>query len=98
MFTNRLYYRGRCNSQWFIANLDRYQPDGLPNLEGRFWGGMGTDMDGKLFANQYRVNSYDGNGPYGFAYSFNASRYNSIYGNSTHVQPMNVSMLPILKY
>lgn len=68
---------------------------GLPNLEGWFQGAgySGTTCDGKLFKQRTGVSQvYNNKGDIDRAYTFDASGYNSIYGNSTTVQPQTVKV------
>ena len=79
------------------ANLGAYQADGLPNLAGTFSGHNGSD--GKLFTHSgsYWHGNRNNNGQKSDI-TFNAQKYNSIYGNATQVQPKSVATTPILKY
>lgn len=71
---------------------------GLPNINGWFSEGVGTGLtqvDGKLFEREGNIgaattNSIDYDGE---RIRFNAQSYNSIYGNSTTVQPQTIKVL-----
>lgn len=77
---------------------------GLPNIEGEF-GAQGSDVAISVGTGAFRVskNGYidsgtSGNDSYSVKQSFNASRSNSIYGNSDTVQPPAICMNYIIKY
>lgn len=77
--------------------VGNYVAPGLPNLEGDFHAGtIGDDYaDNVLFKKTTSSNWTTGQGYYGFINSnmhMNASVYNSIYGNSTTVQPPATQM------
>ena len=81
----------------------QYQPDGLPEISGGVNFGGGTYLEsasGACSLTYYAGNAYAerwyGNNNRGF--TFRASAYNNIYGNSNYVQPKSVSTLPIIKY
>lgn len=79
------------------ANLGIYQADGLPNITGRIGDATGI-MDGAFYDTGYTAGGASTTAnPFRQA-GFNASRSNPIYGNSSYVQPKNVSLTPILKY
>ena len=74
------------------ANSFGYIAAGLPNLSGWVQGagdrGESTQTcDGVLFTRRAHGISVNNDGKPDWTYNFNASNYNSIYGNSTTVQP-----------
>ena len=78
---------------------------GLPNVSGGVNGlfGGNTNADGCFDWNsktQYNQQALTPSSNYSGKSNlvFNASRYNSIYGNSNTVQPPAVSLIPIIKY
>ena len=74
---------------------------GLPNIEGTFVsaGVSSHPATGAFAKNSGRVGSNLGSAiEFWFDYSFDASRSNAIYGNSTTVQPPAINVLPILRY
>jgi microcystin-dependent protein len=77
---------------------------GLPNIEGTFYSSHGEGMIGKetgpfkgTDAGSYGFDS-GGNQEHGITVTFDASRSNSIYGNSTTVQPPAICMRYCIKY
>lgn len=79
---------------------------GLPNIKGSFTGAKLTDYaDDKLnygtgaFYREKRKDWSSGGGDSGYnsTFHFDASRFNSIYGNSTTVQPPAIKALPLIK-
>lgn len=87
------------------ATVGTEKEAGLPNLTGWFYAwtnnrGIGR-VDGSLFTrgalgtNSATHNEGD---QYTTSFTFNASGYNSIYGNATTVQPPAVTFLPLIKY
>ena len=81
----------------------QYKPAGLPEISGGVNFGGGTYLEsasGACSLTYYAGNAYAerwyGNNNRGF--TFRASAYNNIYGNSNYVQPKSVSTLPIIKY
>lgn len=79
------------------ANFGQVQSDGLPNLKGTFSGHNSTD--GVLFTHSgsYWHGNRNNNGQK-TNITFDASRYNSIYGAASEVRPKNRNYLPIIKY
>ena len=96
------------------STVGSYRNAGLPNLYGRLgcaprW--MGTTREPSVYA-RAGVFGEDGNAEYwttdlvidsanGYSYNqivFNATWYNSIYGNSNTVQPPALTMRYIIKY
>lgn len=76
-------------------------PAGLPNIYGKFSRNVNNAFgcDGKLFRNlDYGGGSGGKSGPYSSGVSFNASRYNPIYGKSDTVQPEAIVVLKMIKY
>lgn len=74
---------------------------GLPNITGSLSTAEWSAEWSGAFSRNNRTNrtyahSYEPGG--GTAYSFNASRSSSIYGNSTTVQPPALTLLPCIKY
>ena len=83
----------------------------MPNITGHFAirGTSGTGLlladasvDGAIRNNieptTNKVNSAGGWSSYGSYYSFDASKSNAIYGNSTTVQQNAIKLLPVLRY
>ena len=77
---------------------------GLPNITGEF-GAQGSTTIVSLGTGAFRVaqtgkidEGYSANGNYSIKQSFDASRSNSIYGNSDTVQPPSICMNYIIKY
>ena len=78
---------------------------GLPNITGeKFWAGVSTDytnskgaLSGRLEANNDRYTWLE-HGYYGYSLLLDASKSNPIYGASTTVQPIALSLRPIIKY
>ena len=74
-------------------SLGTYMSPGLPNLDGKFGGAnYSWSTDGVLFSADSLTNAARNyvafsDGAYSNAVRFNASSYNSIYGNSNTVQP-----------
>ena len=75
------------------------QGEGLPNLYGHFTnsqdGYEGSTTDGKLFSRleaKVATNSHQGHGHAFQKTQFNAHSYNSIYGASNHVTPVNITV------
>lgn len=74
------------------ANTAGYIAAGLPNLSGWVQGAgdrgeSSQTCDGFLFSKRAHGISVNNDGKPDWTYNFNASNYNSIYGNSTTVQP-----------
>ena len=80
------------------SNLGEYQADGLPNITGEFGSGETYYGAGAFYQNGDISGGTAVGGVKDSKISFNASRSNSIYGNSNQVQPKSVSIIPILKY
>ena len=88
------------------TNLGVYQVDGLPNIKGHAgWAYNGYTASGSYSGAFWHNTSGSyfgttGGGNMGSSYllGLDASRSNPIYGNSSYVQPKNVSLTPILKY
>ena len=76
------------------------QSPGLPNIEGRFAIYVRPeDPDNKLFTLSGTGGNATYTGPYGQRYvNFNASGYNSIYGASDEVRPINYAVNYFIKY
>ena len=78
-----------------------YKSAGLPNITGS-WGRHGTvSAIGAVSAGVNPSVQHDigrGEGASHNAFYFDASRSNSIYGNSTTVQPPALTLLPCIKY
>lgn len=84
------------------GEVGQLQGEGLPNLEG--WvqvpdtnsHGSGGALDGILFQDELKgVSDWSGSNYENhdaFCFSFNAHRYNSIYGSSDHVTPYNMAV------
>lgn len=86
------------------GNAGRVKEAGLPNIEGTFYSSHGQSMVGKETgpftgkdAGSYGFDS-GGNQERGITVTFDASRSNSIYGNSDTVQPPAVTMRYYIKY
>ena len=75
-----------------------YKRAGLPNITG--WGLRGgqDNIGGGAFFVTATERGNGGTVNYGADYSFDASRSNTIYGNSTTVQPPALTLLPCIKY
>lgn len=82
-----------------------YKAAGLPNIEGDFWpdGQLSTNVafaDEVLFKATSQAGKYfnsSGGGTPSAKFNFNASRYNSVYGNSDTVQPNSITMKYIIR-
>ena len=71
------------------------QSEGLPNIYGHFGMNSKTNADGVLFSKTTMSSNYEGIGNGDMtkgAIRFDASKYNSIYGSSSHVTPVNTSV------
>lgn len=87
------------------ATSGSYKSAGLPNIEGAI-GSFFTNNYGKLDGALYSTSNYDVNMIYHdrdatasfFNIVFNAATSNSIYGNSTTVQPNSFTVRYIIKY
>lgn len=83
------------------ATVGTYKAAGLPNIEGSF---KMTRVNASIISTGAfsdivnETNSDYKAGDKGITVSFNASKSNPIYGNSTTVQPPALTMLPIIKY
>lgn len=82
-------------------NVGSYEEAGLPNITGTGRGvGIEASYTGALVIDEYN-NPSDGiggyNGSNSMAFSFNASRSSSIYGNSATVTPENISVHVYIK-
>ena len=78
-----------------------YIDAGLPNLTGWFQGsGTGTgNADGQLFkVKELGIDVYNTGGEPDNRYTFDASSYNSIYGNSSTVQPPAIKVRYYTRY
>ena len=77
---------------------------GLPNITGSFRGRNAFNDSPELYTgafgvvNASSVSGASGAGSSPYYFDFDASRSNSIYGNSTTVQPKSVEMLFCIKY
>lgn len=87
------------------ANLGVYQADGLPDIIGSFRGMSGVyggvETGGAFTGSRLGGQGVSHNNSAHWSptiFTFNAKNSNSIYGNSSYVQPKNVSLTPILKY
>ena len=84
----------------------------MTNIKGRFvyvciynanGASHGTSTDGSGVFSNYRASSNSG-GPYSYAsgtvdvMTFDASRSSAIYGNSTHLTPNSIVLLPCIIY
>ena len=90
------------------AEIGTIQPEGLPNIHGGFpnrdpvVSGWAPDADNAFYTNSpdhlpttiYGGTSYDINA----GVSFDARRCSLIYGNSTHVTPLNSAIQFLIKY
>ena len=94
--TNSRVYLPDLNNMFIEGTTDSlgtYMAPGLPDLDGKFGGAQYSwPTDGVLFAGDSLTNSVRNtvsmfDGAYTSAVRFKASRYNSIYGNSSTVQP-----------
>lgn len=85
------------------GNGSGYVNAGLPNITGNVAGGRGygTTKNGVFVNSSITGNGYVGYGGtsgYEYAYNFNASSSNSIYGASTTVQPSTCKCYFYIKY
>jgi microcystin-dependent protein len=79
---------------------------GLPNIEGEIWNGLTTGFtgmaaphqSGALYAGNSARGSVSTNSNTGWGIAIDASRSNSIYGNSDTVQPKSLTTRFIIKY
>ena len=79
---------------------------GLPNIEGAYWGrgieysSAGDNASGAFTAkpkyDEYSWGHADAGNT--ILFLFDASKYNSIYGASTTVQPPAIQLIPQIKY
>ena len=94
-------------------NLGDSIDEGLPNITGRFISvclynangvSHGTSTDGNGVFSNYIASSPHTGGPYTYAsgtvdvMTFDASRSSAIYGNSTHLTPNSIVLLPCIIY
>lgn len=86
------------------TNVGEYVEAGLPNIEGVFAATSNRDNTPQTFTGSFERNEYNasaltgsGSGWGNQTISFDASRSNSIYGNSDTVQPPSVVLLYIIK-
>lgn len=88
------------------ATVGTYKSAGLPNIEGEFTvagakeaslsrasGALSVSNPGNVLINSALANTY-----LGPLFTFNASNFNNIYGNSSTVQPPALTLLPCIKY
>lgn len=85
------------------ANTAGYIAAGLPNLNGWVQGAgdrgeSSQTCDGFLFTRRAHGISVNNDGKSDWTYNFNASNYNSIYGNSTTVQPPAIKVRVKTRY
>ena len=84
------------------ATVGTVKAAGLPNIKGQGWNIMGkstSDWSGAFYsANGSKLATTSGNDAGGAMLYFDASRSNSIYGNSSTVQPPALTMRYIIKY
>ena len=88
------------------TTVGTYKSAGLPNITGTLsvWkcGELLENKEGSFqdsYATSLSVSGHRGDAYESFLYiKFNASRSNSIYGNSTTVQPPALTLLPCIKY
>ena len=83
------------------ATAGTYKAAGLPNIEGSFKMTRvnASNISTGAFSNIWNETNSDYNvGNNGVTVFFTASKSNTIYGNSTTVQPPALTMLPIIKY
>jgi len=97
-------YRGCFFRGWggaSAANIYTKQAEGLPNITGRFGADDGVKTTGSgAFYNTNTQFNYDASSTpdtRGGYVGFDASRSNSIYGNSSHVTPVNYSVYVYMK-
>lgn len=80
------------------TTVGTYKSAGLPNITGgNAWGAV--DVVGAFYRTGTKngLNNYNADSGYHYT-GFDASRSNSIYGNSTTVQPPALTLLPCIKY
>ena len=81
--------------------VNKYIEAGLPNLKGYMISWKFTDSDGKLFYwDEYTgnwTNTRNGGSDPTWRTHFDASKYNSIYGRSTTVQPDSYTVYYIIR-
>ena len=81
------------------ATVGTYKSAGLPNITGSFGNDpWGNNLTGAFYSDSPIYPIYDGREDTGFLTKFDASHSNSIYGNSTTVQPPALTLLPCIKY
>lgn len=84
------------------SSVGQYVEAGLPNITGKF-GTMRNDGDTYKYASDaFGTESYGYGytGEYnvaGFRWTFSASKYSSVYGQSSGVQPLSILLLPCIK-
>ena len=80
------------------TTVGTYKSAGLPNITGSFGGGYATYSNAFSMGNITNIASPASSGISIYQVSFDASKSNSIYGNSTTVQPPALTLLPCIKY
>ena len=70
---------------------------GLPNIKGTFGGSNFYGPSGAFTVSRTGTDIDEGSGPFNRGFTFDASKYNSIYGASTTVQPPAIKMRYIIR-